>query len=41
MLDVSIVKATSLEVNWNRQAGRQAGGQAGKPMFRVAAPPKT
>ena len=28
MLDVSIVNETSPEANWNRQTGRQIGGQA-------------
>ena len=41
MLDVSIVNETSPEANWNRQAGRQAGGRTGKPMCREAAPPKS
>ena len=36
MVDVSIVNETSSEANWNRQTG----GQAGKPRFREAAPPK-
>ena len=41
MVDVSIVNETSPEANWNRQAGRQAGGRTGKPMCREAAPPKS
>ena len=36
MLDVSIVNETSPEANWNRQAG----GQADKPVYWEAAPPK-
>ena len=30
MVDVTIVNETSPEANWNWQAGRQAGGQAGR-----------
>ena len=39
MVDVSIVNKTSPEANWNRQAGRQAGGLTNLGVGRHA-PPK-